>query len=301
MNDKRVYKRSEIASLARSFLPALKLLQKRDALRMAGATAFFTTFALPPIVFILAQLFGLFFTPQMVGRGLIENISNNLGTEGAQQVRGVIRSIRGFNDNWYVIVLGFCFLLFVATTLFVVIRNSLDDIWETTEDEKKGFLAGIRTRLLSFAVILMVGLLFLADLFLKSVESVGGKYFDDVFKGGSLYFKTAFGELTSILIVAVWFIMLFRFLTAAKPRWKAVVIGGFLTAILFTIGRFILRTLLIEGNVGKLYGASGSLVLVLLFVFYTSLIMYYGACYVAVYSARKGWPMTRDSKKPVHS
>lgn len=293
MNDQRVSKSTELSYLAKSFFPAFTLLKKRDPLRMAGSTAFFTTFALPPIVFILAQLFGLFFTPRMVGRGLIENISNNLGSEGAQQVRQVIRSIRGFDNHWYVIVLGFCFLFFVATTLFIVIRNSLDDIWQTTEDEKKGFVAGVRTRLVSFAVIMLVGLLFFADLFLKSIETIGGDYFQNIFSNGRLYFKSAFGEITSVLIVAIWFIMLFRFLTAAKPRWKASIIGGFLTAILFTIGRFILRVLLIEGNIGKLYGTSGSLVLVLLFVFYTSFIMYYGASYIAVYSEKKKWPMRR--------
>ena len=93
-----------------SLLPSFRLLRRNDPLRLAGATAFFTTFALPPIVFLLAQLFGLFLSPRMVGRGLIENLSENLGEEGASQVREVIKSIRGFDDSWYVIVFGFLFL-----------------------------------------------------------------------------------------------------------------------------------------------------------------------------------------------
>ncbi|MEP7164283.1 MAG: YihY/virulence factor BrkB family protein [Ferruginibacter sp.] len=287
-------KRNELFLLSSSIIPALVLLRKNDPLRMAGATAFFTTFALPPIVFILAQLFGLFFSPKIVGRGLIQNLSNNLGNDGAQQVRQVITSIRGFNNSWYVIALGSLFLVFVATTLFIVIKNSLNQIWQVSVIEKTGIAFKVGTRLRSFAVILLVGILFFANLFFKSIETIGGNYLEDHFKAGSIYFKLIFSEISSVLIVAAWFIILFRFLADGRPTWKAAIIGGFLTGILFTAGRFLLRTLLIRGNVSLLYGTSGSLVLVLLFVFYTSFIMYYGVCFIAVYSEKKQWPLRHD-------
>lgn len=277
-------------------LPSFRLLKKNDPLRLAGATAFFTTFALPPIVFLLAQLFGLFYDPRKVGRGLIENLSNNLGNEGAEQVRQVIRSILRFDDSWYVVVFGFLFLFFVATTLFIVIKNSLNQLWKVTQKKYRGFKGAVFTRLRSFAVILLVGILFFANLFFKSVETVGGKYVEQLLEGSSVYFSLVFGEVSSIVIVAAWFIILFRFLADGHPTWKAAIIGGLLTGILFTAGRFLLRTLLIEGNIGQLYGASGSFVLVLLFVFYTSFIIYYGACFIAVYSEKQGWPIKKNEQ-----
>ncbi|MEP6710852.1 MAG: YihY/virulence factor BrkB family protein [Ferruginibacter sp.] len=289
-------KRKELFLLSSSILPSLILLRKNDPLRLGGATAFFTTFALPPIVFILAQLFGLFIGSKKVGQGLIQNISNNLGSEGAQQIRQVIKSIRGFNNSWTMIVLGFLFLVFVATTLFIVIKNSLNQVWQITVKEHPGFMFNLGSRLKSFAVILLVGILFFANLFLKSIEVIAGNYFEDIFRGGSIYFNIIFSEITSVIIVAVWFIILFRFLADGRPVWKAAIIGGLLTGLLFTAGRFLLRTLLINGNVGQLYGASGSLVLVLLFVFYTSFIMYYGACFIAVYSEKKQWLLQTDDK-----
>ncbi len=288
-------KRKGVLLLSSSILPSLVLLRKNDPMRLAGATAFFTTFALPPIVFILAQLFGLFIGSKNMGLGLIENISHNLGADGAQQVRQVIRSIRGFNDNWYVIVFGFIFLLFVATTLFIVIKNSLNQIWEIAVNERPGLLFNLGTRLKSFAVIMLVGILFFADLFFKSIETIAGDYFEKYFTGSSVYFKSIFGEITSVIIVSAWFILLFRFLADGKPTWKAALIGGILTGLLFTAGRFILHILLIDANIGQLYGASGSIVLVLLFVFYTSFILYYGACFIEVYSGKKQWPIL-----PVH-
>lgn len=286
-----------LSLFAGCLVPSFRLLKKNDPLRLAGATAFFTTFALPPIVFLLAQLFGLLYDPRIVGRGLIENISNNLGNEGAEQVRQVIRSILRFDDSWYVIVLGFLFLFFVATTLFIVIKNSLNQLWKVTRKKYRGFKGALFTRLRSFAVILLVGILFFANLFFKSVETMGGKYLEQMFEGSRIYFSLVFGELSSIVIVASWFIILFRFLADGRPTWKAAIVGGLLTGILFTIGRFVLRALLIEGNIGSLYGASGSFVLVLLFVFYTSFIIYYGACFIAVYSEKQGWPMERTEEE----
>ncbi|CAN5803644.1 hypothetical protein BH11BAC4_BH11BAC4_08930 [soil metagenome] len=289
-------KQKELLLLGSSIIPALVLLRKNDPLRLAGATAFFTTFALPPIVFILAQLFGLLLNPRAIGRGLIENISNNLGKAGAEQVMQVIKSIRAFNTSWYVILLGSLFLVFVATTLFVVIKNSLNQVWQISVKETAGILFNLGSRLRSFAIILLVGILFFANLFLKSIEMIAGNYFEEIVQGSSIYFRLIFSELSSVIIVASWFIILFRFLADGRPAWKAAITGGVLTAILFTAGRFLLRTLLLKGNIGQLYGASGSFVLVLLFVFYTSFILYYGACFTAVYSKKKGWMLKHNDE-----
>ncbi|MEJ7610863.1 MAG: YihY/virulence factor BrkB family protein [Ferruginibacter sp.] len=284
-----------------SIIPSLKMLRNNDPLRMAGATAFFTTFAMPPIVFILAQLFGLVIGSREMGRGLIENIGNNLGNEGAQQVRQVIRSILGFSHKWYVIVPGFVFLFFIATTLFIVIKSSLDQIWRVTIKDKPGILFNIGERLKSFAVILLTGILFFANLIFKSLETFSGKYVDNIFNGGSFIFKIIFSEITSVIIVSAWFVILFRFLADTRPGWKPAIIGGIFTAVLFTGGRFLLKMLLINSNIGILYGPSGSMVLVLLFVFYTSFIMYYGACFIAVYSDKAGLILRPDKNAYANS
>ncbi len=282
-------KQSEIKMLLGSLLPSLQLLRKNDPLRLAGATAFFTTFALPPIIFILAQLFGLLSAPKMIGRGLVENLGKSLGEQGAQQVREVILSILNFSNSNYVIVPGSVFLCFVATTLFTVIKDSFQQIWGIKRTEKSSFFSSLTGRLKSFAVILLVGILFFAELLLRSIETVSGDYVQKIFGGGSITFKIVFSQVTAAIIVSAWFIILFQFLTHGRPRWKASIIGGLLTGILFIAGRFVLKALLIKGNVGTLYGPSGSLVLVLLFVFYTSFILYFGACFIKIYSDKKGW------------
>ncbi len=291
------YNTTELAVLAGSFIPSFKLLRDNDPLRLAGATAFFTTFALPPIVFILAQIFGLLLSPRIVGRGLLKNLGNNLGSDGEQQIRGVIHSIRGFSNSWLVIIFGFIFLLFVATTLFLVIKNSFNQIWEVKIKDDKGFIFNLRSRLRSLAVIFLVGILFIADLVFNSLQAVSSTLVENLFGMGSFYYQLVFSEITSIIIVSTWFILLFRFLAEGTPKWKAAAIGGLLTGILFSLGRIILRTLLVKGNIGVLYGTSGSMVLVLLFVFYTSFILYFGASFIKIYSAKKNWPIKTETEQ----
>ena len=288
-------KQTELGMIVGSLLPSLQLLRRNDPLRLAGATAFFTSFALPPIVFILAQLFGLLTSPKLIGRGLIENLGKSLGEQGAQQVRGVLLSIRDFSKHNYVIIPGFIFLLFVATTLFSVIKNSFEQLWDINDSKKRGFLISVGSRLKSFAVILFVGILFIAELLLRSLETLSGDYIERLFGGGSIYFKIVFSEITAAVMVSAWFVVLFRFLTQSRPQWKACIVGGLVTGILFIAGRFILKVLLIDGNVGALYGASGSLVLVMLFVFYTSFILYFGACFVKVYGGKMNQPCSIKS------
>ena len=284
-------KGNELSLLFLSLRQSFSLLGKNDPMRMAGATAFFTTFALPPIVFLLSQLFGFFIGRGTVGRGLIENISNTVGKEGADQVRQVVRSIRGFDDSWYVIVFGFLFLVFVSTTLFSEIKSSLNQIWQINVKDHPGILFVLSARARSFAIVLLIGILFFANIFLESFEVLAGNYVDEIWPWGSMYFKSATQQIASVIIVAAWFILLFRFLADGRPTWKASLIGGLLTGILFIAGKLLLRLLLVSSNISDLYGAAGSFVLVLLFVFYSSFILYYGACFISVYSEKRQWPI----------
>ena len=237
--------------LMKSIRDAVALFRKNDPLRMAGATAFFTTFALPPIIFIVAQLFGLFIDRRVIGRGLIDRVSNTLGKEGADQVNRVIKNIRGLTDNWYIIILGFLFLIFVATTLFSVIVHSLNQIWQIGVKESPGVFFRLKSRLRSFAVIMLIGILFFADLLFDSLGTLARHYIDGFWNGGGFYFKSILNEVVSIIVVSVWFILLFRFLADGKPSWRASIIGGLLTGILFTAGRLLLRFLLVDSNMSR--------------------------------------------------
>lgn len=250
---------------------------------MAGATAFFTSFALPPILVLLFQLFSIFFARQIVGRELREVLSATLGKEGAEQMRVTARGLRNLAHNWYMAVIGLLFLAFVATTLFKVIRNSLNDIWNIRL-ERSEFIADMKVRGRSLFIILMAGILFLAAGVIDVIKVIAGNYIGKLWAKGGSFFTGALDEIAGILVVTIWFMVLFRYLANGRPSWRVASAGGILTGVLFYIGREALSALFNQSNIGAVYGAGAAIVLILLFVFYSSFILYFGASFIKEYS-----------------
>ena len=271
-------------ALASLMKRSLMVLKANDPLRMAAATAFFTTFALPPILIIFTQFFKIFVDPIELSSELIERLANILGTKSAQQVKVTLDALSGFSHEWYVTVFGFIFLMFVATTLFDVIKNSLGQIWEIKIRPHSGFVFRLKYRIRSLVIIFFAGVLFFAGLFLEGLQAILGNYIDEFWGGGGNVLNRILNELVFLIFVSIWFACLFRFLTIGRPKWRIALFSGFFTAILFTIGKWVLGLLLIKSNISILYGPSGSTVLIMLFVFYSSLIFYYGGCFVKVLS-----------------
>ena len=262
---------------------------------MAGATAFFTSFSLPPILIILFQVFSLFVNRRLVGTEMMQVLKDTFGEAGAQQIRLTTRGFRTIASNWYLATGGFLFLIFVATTLFMVIKNSLNDIWNIRVKERPGFIFYLKTRGRSMLVILLAGLLFLASLFIDGLRVLAGSYLEKLLFGASDLLMLLISKISGVIVVAAWFILLFRYLADARPPWKVAILGGCLTGVLFTLGKALLSYLMIRSNVNSIYGASGSLVLLLLFVFYSSFILYYGASFIKVYAEARGKSLTPDA------
>ena len=275
---------------------SVREMRRNDPLRMAGATAFFTTFAIPPILIILFQVFSIFLSRKLLGSELMAVLTNTFGKDVATQVRQTTVGFRMLVRNWYIAVPGFLFLLFVATTTFGVIKNTLDDIWNIKVKERVGILFTLGLRARSALIILATGLLFLASIFLDAIKIMAGNNIGKFYPDGARFFKGALNELATVIIVTTWFIILFRYLANGRPSWRAAVTGGLLTGILFSIGKEVLSLIMRHSNIANIYGASASIVLILLFVFYSSFILYFGASFIKVYSKKTGDAITPIDK-----
>lgn len=273
------------------FKAAFKLFQKNDPLRLAGATAFFANFALPPILIILIRLFGYFIDRKILASRMFERLASILDDTSTGQIRQTLRNIRGIDHEWYATLLSFIFFLFVATTLFTVIKNSMDQIWSIANKEHAGFMFKMKLRARSMIIILLAGLLFTMGFITDSIQAFIGVYINTAAPTFGKIFLSILNQLLFIAIVMIWFTVLFKFLTNGRPTWKAALKGGLLTAVLFTIGKYILRIMLPLSGIGNIYGTSGSIVLIMLFVFYSSFIFYFGACYIKVLSDSKETPI----------
>ena len=260
-------------------------LKKNDPLRLAAATAFFTTFALPPILIILLQLFGLIFNIDNLGDRFFMRLAEILGKESTSQIRQTFQGFKAQAKNWYITVGGAVFLMFVATTLFKVIKDSLNQLWNIKIDSKRGFKVKMQNRVVSMIIIVLAGLLFLGSMITEGVQALLGEYINGLFEGSGYVVKVILNTSVSIVVVTTWFSILFKVLPDAKPSWKVVLWGGFFTGILFSIGKIIIRSMLTLGDIHSVFGASTSFVILLLFVFYSSFILYFGACFTKVYAA----------------
>jgi len=265
-------------------------------MRLAGATAFFTTFALPPILLILIQLLSIVFDEKAISRQLFQQLGDVIGKESIKQLIGTLRGFSVLADNLSLAIAGFIFLLFVATTLFKIIQSSINQIWMIRRTGRHSFKMAYRNRIKSTLAIILAGVLFLTTLFAESVKLLFGKYIKEVLPGTGFLFYGALSAMISVMIIAIWFMSVFRYLPDGKPTWRVAFTGGLLTSILFHFGKYILGWLLPGSNIGAVYGASASIVLLLLFVFYSSLIFYYGAAFTKVWSIYVKQPII-----PIHN
>ncbi len=254
-------------------------LVHNDPLRMAGATAFFTSFALPFILILLSLFLGLIINPLKIRRELFEDLSSVLGRESVTQVVDTLIAFRQLANNIWIAVFGFLFLLMVATTLLMVVKASINQLWRIKAEEGRSFLGKLRTRLQSVLIIVGTGILVIISIVAEAVRAQMGQSISELSPTVAFYVNSALAYFFSLLFVTLWFGIIFRLLPDARPTWKVAFTGAFLTSILFGIGRYILRLLLVNSNIGTLYGASASIVLILLFVFYSSLILYFGAAF----------------------
>lgn len=273
------------------FREALRLLISNDPLRLAGATAFFTSFALPPILIILTQILGLLFNRKNVSTNLYHRLEEIVGRDSTQQVVTTLRGFRGLAHNWLVAIGGFVFMIFVATTLFKVIKSSLNQLWMIRVPVRQNFRATLEDRLRSLAVILIAGILFMASVLAESMQVLMGNYLQEILPQLARILNSVLTQIISVIVVTAWFAVMFRYLPDGRPTWKVSLTGALLTSLLFMVGKVVLKRLLPGSNIGVIFGASASLVLLLLFVFYSSMILYFGAAFTKVWSVYKQKPI----------
>lgn len=270
---------------------AFNELKRNDPLRLAAATAFFTTFALPPILVILLQLFGTIFPIENLSNRFFVRLGEILGKESTDQIRQTFMGFKSQAKNWYITIGGVLFFMFVATTLFKVIKDSLNQLWNIKIDSKRAFRLKLEKRFVSMIIIVLAGLLFITGMIVEGMQALLGQYLNGISAGTGSTVIIILNKVISIVIVTIWFTLLYKVLPDAKASWKVALWGGFFTGLLFTLGKLIIRFMLTLGDIHSVFGTSTSIVILLLFVFYSSFILYFGACFTKVYAAYINQPI----------
>jgi membrane protein len=217
-----------------------------------------------------------------------EQINNFVGSKAAIQIQEIIKNIHLSGDSFFATVISIIVLVIGATSIFGEIQDSINKIWGLRIKSHKVWWKLILTRLLSFSLILSIGIIMILTLLLNAAVAAFGKFIGKFIAGYSIYFIQIVDSLLSFAVVAFLFALIFKILPDAKIRWRDVLFGGFITGILFTIGRLGISFYVTKSNITSLYGAAGSIIILMVWVYYSSIILYLGAEFTKVYAELYG-------------
>ena len=260
-----------------------------NSFQKGAALAYYTIFALPPILLIIINATGYFFGEQAVTGEVYYQVKELIGSEGAFAVQRMVESINeitGFNLATVVVVVT---LFIAATGVFVSLQDSLNEVWYVRPAPKRGYVKLILDRFLSFGMILAIAILLILSLLANTILVAVGDFLSARFSGWVVYLLRGGNLITGFVMMTFLFGCIYRFLPDAKIKWRDVWVGALVTAILFNIGREVIGLYLGTSNIGSIYGAAGSVIVILLWVFYTSQIIFFGAVFTFVYSRKYGF------------
>ena len=259
-----------------------------DRVPMLGAAvAYYTLFSLAPLLVIALAIAGFVFGQEASSGQLASTLGGLLGAQGAQAVQDMVANARRPGAGVLATLLGLAALLFGAGGVFGQLQVAMDTIWDVKRRKGRGVKGFLKDRFFSFAMVVGVGFLLLVSLVVTAVLSVMGDLLSSTLPGGATLWRVL-NFLISLAILSGLFALLFKIVPDVKVAWRDVLVGGFLTAVLFTVGKTLIGLYLGRGTVGSVYGAAGSLVVVLVWIYYSAQIFFLGAEFTQVYANRYG-------------
>ena len=260
--------------------------------KLSASLAYYTIFSFGPMMIVIIYLAGLFWGKQAIEGAVLDQISGLVGQQAAEQIQQIIRNAAISTKNSLAAVIGFVALFISATTVFSEIQDTINMIWKLKATRGKGWVKILMTRLLSFALIVTLGFLLLVSLFINIlIEALMGRL-QDLFPAGSVILLYVTNLIITFVVISILFGAIFKVLPDAVIKWRDVTAGAIFTAALFMIGKFLISFYLGKSDVGSTYGTAGSLVVLLLWVYYSSIILYFGAEFTKAYATKYGSEIT---------
>ncbi len=252
--------------------------------KYSASLAYYTVFSVAPVLLIIISLSGLFFGKEAVQGRVYHELNGLIGSEAALQIQNTILNIHLTGNSFIATITSIILIIIGATTIFGEIQDSLNKMWGLRIKSKKVWWKLILTRLISFSLILTIGIIMSISLILNAVVTAFGKFITKYIQDYSLYLIGFINNILSFLVAAFLFSLLFKILPDAKIKWKDVVIGGLVTAVFFTLGKVGISFYIGKSNLASLYGAAGSIIIFMVWVYYSAIILYLGAEFTKVYA-----------------
>jgi membrane protein len=260
------------------------------AQRMGAALAYYGVFSLGPLLLIALAVAGMVFGKEAAQGEIVAQIGSTVGPTAAEAVQKILNQQYERGGGAWATVIGVVFLMVTATTFFAELQDAMNTVWKVKPKEGLGIWDTIRIRLLSLAVVLGTAFLLLVSLIVNAALAATGKYFHSAAASipGGPWLWWAVNAVLSLALITVLFALIFKLLPDAKVAWGDVWLGAGLTALLFSVGKYLIGLYLGQSSVTSSFGAAGSVVVILIWVYYSTQLLILGAEFTRVYARRRG-------------
>lgn len=262
--------------------------------KFSASLSYYTIFALGPVLIIIISLAGIFFGKDAVEGKIYWQINGLVGSPAALQIQDIISNIEQSQLSRSGAILGLVILLIGATGVFTEMQDSINYIWSIKTKPKKSVVKFLFDRLLSFSLIISFGFILMVSLAVHALVDLLHEKLKMFFDEATVFIFQGLNYAILFVVITTLFAIIFKVLPDAKIRWKDTFIGASFTAVLFLVGKFLIGFYLGNANIGVTYGAAASVVIILLWVYYTSIILYFGAEFTKIYTMNFGGGIVPD-------
>jgi membrane protein len=274
-------------AIVRIFGTALQAWWDDDAPRLGASVAYYTLFAIAPILIVATAVAGMAFGAEAVRGGIFDQLEQLIGRDGALAVEGLLEGASQRRSGIPATIIGGITFVVAATGAFLELQSALNAIWRVKASPKMHLKAFLFDRLRSFGLVVAIGFLLMVSLAMTAALAALSQWLARS-SATSPVVWTTINLLVSVAVATALFAMLYRFLPDVKLRWRDVTTGAFVTAGLFTVGQQLIGLYLGQSSVASSYGAAGSVMILLLWVYYSCQILLFGAEFTRVYADRHG-------------
>lgn len=279
----------------------LRTFSEDDPFQLAAALSYYTLLSLAPLMLVVIGAAGLLLGEEQVLDALVAQVRELAGNEGASLLQTVAQNAGTPQSNIVSMAIGFALMLLGATTVFAQLQAALNRIWGVKAAPSNAILGFARARMASLALLLGLAFLMLVSLFLSAAISGLQSYLEGLFPGATIV-SMMVSNLLSLALIALLLAMLFRYIPDVEISWRDTLVGAFVTAFLLTLGKYAIGLYLGNAAVGSAYGAAGSAVVFMVWVYYTAVILFLGAKSTKVIARRHGSPLVPSAyAKPLHT
>ncbi|MBL8496919.1 YihY/virulence factor BrkB family protein [Nitrosomonas sp. JL21] len=259
-----------------------------NVLKMSASLAFYTLFALAPMFIIIIAIIQFFFGTEAVEGDLYPQLAELIGSQAAAQVEEMIKNAIISGRSPLSTIGSAIMLMFLATGVFVEIQESINYIWHLKAKPKTGFMKLIVNRLLSFSMVISLGFILLVSLIVNAALDVLLVRLQLIFPSVTVYLAYSLNLALTFIVSTFVFSCIFKILPDAKIHWKNIIVGAIITALLFMAGKWVITVYLSSSDVSSMYGAAGSIVIIMLWVYYSAIILYVSAILTKIYAQLSG-------------